>query len=680
MAEENNAFGQFGERSAKFDELLKKYQTISEGDTIAPPKPVAAQPAPEVVAEPQAEVAPAPEVAEPQAEVVPVAEQQTEAVSEPAAAPKIKKVPKTAVKHKKKVVRKPVTEPAAEAAPASEVVAEPKFEFVPELVEEVQSEAIPEAVAQPQAEAVPEVVAEPEPEEEPDYSYDIDIFSVGGVSSKADIDSFDNSWIDSALDESLFYRPDPTAEQESESDRTAEYEPEYESVEAPEETEAQAESAPEEDASVPVTEYEQEYGNEEPITYDPEAFIVPAHSEPEKDVMAGGYIAPSDLVDFEFDPESGMDFDVDDAPVQESEPKSVKSKKRVAREKKDSGKNEMSSVTGFSKNYKASEGKGSKKDGFFVRNFIPKSSDNGLEKARKIIMIACVLTFVVAAVYLFHDFVIQPFLTVKRLETLEAMVGKGNEVADMQELAEEYPDVDFPEGMLEKYAALYAENSDLAGWITIDELDISLPVVQGKDNKEYLKLDFDGNRNKYGSVFVNSKNNIKNLNYNTTLFGHHMLDSKMFGNLTLYKDVEYYKKAPVIEFNTIYGDYKWKIFAVFITNGTAEGDDGYIFDYTFTDLSSPEAVERFLGEIDQRALYKPEVDISVSDKILTLSTCSYEFEEARLVVMARMVRPGESEEVSGNVTINDNPRYPAAYYEEKGLTNPYESAYKWQPA
>ena len=586
MAEENNVFGQFGTRSAKFDELLKKYQTIDEGDTVASPKPIVPQP---------------------------------------------------------------------------ESVEEPQEEIVPDPAEEPQEEIIPEPTEEPQEEEIPEP-------EEPGFSYDIDIFSASGVSSTADIDSFDDSWIDSALDDSLFYRPVPMPETE----------PEYNYEEDAEEDEP----APEETESVPVTEYEQEYYTDDPVQYDPEVFVDPIQSEPEKDVMAGGYIAPSDFGDFEFDPESGMAFDVDEdenEPEPEVENKAIKSKKKIAREKKDSGKNEMSSVTGFSKNYKASEGKGSKKDGFFVRNFIPKSSDTGLEKARKIIMIVCVLTFVFAAVYLFSDFVIQPFITANRLEKLESMVGKSNEVADAQELAEKYPDVEFPEGMREKYAELYAKNPDFAGWITIDELDISLPVVQGEDNKEYLKVDFDGNRNKYGSVFANSENDMKNLNYNTVLFGHHMLDSKMFGNLTLYKDVENYKKAPVIEFNTIYGDYKWKIFAVFITNGTAEGDDGYIFDYTFTDLSSPEAVERFLGEIDQRAIYKPEVDISVSDKILTLSTCSYEFDEARLVVMARMVRPGESEEVSGAVKVNDNPRYPAAYYEEKGLTNPYESAYKWQP-
>ena len=591
MAEENNALGQFGARSAKFDELLKKYQTIDEGDTVtAPPRKSEPEPQPEIEAEPQAE------------------EMKEEVPAEPE---QIEEAPAEETE-----VQKEETEPEEEGFSFDE-----------------------------------QVVAVEEPEPEPDYSYDINIFSADGAKSIPDIDSFDDSWLDSALDESLFYKPEVVAAEEIAEPETALPNPE------------------------PETEYEPEYTDE------PQIF-----AEPEKDVMAGGYIAPTDFSDFEFDPESGIGFDTEDAEQPEAETKekskkkSLKDKKKTAREKKDSGKNEMSSITGFSKNYKASEGKGSKKEGFFASNFIPQKSDTVTDKIRKTVMIICVIAFLSAGLYLFNSFVIQPIVTSGQMNKLEEMVGENNAVADSASLKEKYPDVEFPEGMLEKYAGLYAKNSDFVGWINIDGVDISLPVVQGEDNKEYLKRGFDGKHSKYGSVFMNCANDVDRLNYNTSLFGHHMLDSKMFGNLIQYKDAETYKKAPLIEFNTIYGDYKWKIFAVFITNGTAEGDDGYLFNYLFTDLSTPEKVEKFLGEIDQRAIYKPEVDIAVSDKILTLSTCSYEFDEARLVIMARMVRPGESEQVSGKVIANENPRYPAAYYEEKGTQNPYASAYKWQPS
>lgn len=593
MAEENNAFSQFGARSTKFDELLKKYQTIDEGDTVtAPPRKTEPEPQPEV--EPQTE-----EVKEAQDE------EQTELVEEP-----------------EQTVEAPTEEPETQA-------------------EETEPEE--EGFSFDEQAAVSE-------EPEPDYSYDINIFSSGEAKTVPDIDSFDDSWLDSALDESLFYKPEAVV----------------------------ADEIAEPEAALPNPEPEVE--DETEYTDESEDF-----AEPEKDVMAGGYIAPTDFTDFEFDPDSGMDFGTEDAEqaeetLEKTKKKSLKDKKKTAREKKDSGKNEMSSITGFSKNYKASEGKGSKKEGFFASNFIPQKNDTVTDKIRKIVMIVCVLAFFGAGIYLFNSFVIEPIVTSGQINKLEEMVGENNAVADKAVLDEKYPGVEFPEGMLDKYAELYAKNPDFVGWINIDGVDISLPVVQGEDNKEYLKRGFDGKYSKYGSVFMNCANDVDRLNYNTSLFGHHMLDSKMFGNLIQYKDAETYKKAPVIEFNTIYGDYKWKIFAVFITNGTAEGDDGYIFNYLFTDLSTPEKVEKFLGEIDQRAIYKPEVDIAVSDKILTLSTCSYEFDEARLVIMARMVRPGESEQVSGKVVANENPRYPAAYYEEKGIENPYASAYKWQPS
>lgn len=591
MSDENNVFGQFGTRSARFDELLKKYQTIDEGDTVAaPPHKSEPESQPEIEAEPQTE------------EVKEMQEEPEQVVEAPAEEPEVQE---------------------------EETEAEEGFSFDEQAVECEETET--------------------EPESEPDYSYDINIFSADGAKSVPDIDSFDDSWLDSALDETLFYKPEAVV----------------------------AEEIAEPEAALP---------NPEPEVEDEYTDDTEVYAEPEKDVMAGGYIAPSDFTDFEFDPDSGMIFDADDTEPAEAEEsaktkkKSLKDRKKTAREKKDSGKNEMSAITGFSKNYKASEGKGSKKESFLAGNFIPQKSDTLTDKIRKAVMIACVLAFLGAAVYLFNSFVIQPISTSAQMNKLEEMVGENNAVADSASLKEKYPDVEFPEGMLDKYAELYAKNPDLVGWINIDGVDISLPVVQGEDNKEYLKRGFDGKHSKYGSVFMNCANDVDRLNYNTSLFGHHMLDSKMFGNLIQYKDAETYKKAPVIEFNTIYGDYKWKIFAVFITNGTAEGDDGYIFNYLFTDLSTPEKVEKFLGEIDQRAIYKPEVDIAVSDKILTLSTCSYEFDEARLVIMARMVRPGESEQVSGNVITNENPRYPAAYYKENGIKNPYASAYKWQPS
>ncbi len=637
MTDENNVFSQFGARSSKFDELLKKYQTIDEGDTVDTASVAQSKQDTPVQEEPAA-------VEEPSAPV-------TEEVA--------------AAEMPEAVAEEPAVEISEEPATvAVEEPSEPEFE----LPDEVAGFTFDEAAAdQPE---------EPEEEPEPDFSYDLDMFGKSSTTKTLDIDSFDDSWLDTAIDESVFYSASSYVPAAPEEPEAAQPNPEPEAVEEPE--------APQ-------------------IVTEPEHFVEQTPDTSDTDSMAGGYIAPSDFTDFEFDPESGLGFDFDEdiptptAPADEApvapkpekkkaaKEKPVKEKplkeKKSAKEKKESGKNEASYVTGFSKKYNASEGKGSKKDGFFTRNFVPKKDDSTAEKIRKIVMILCVLAFIGSALYLFNDYVIEPWKNSKQIDELEGLISDSNEVADKLTLEQQYPGIEFPEGMLEKYAALYARNQDFVGWITIDGLDISLPIVRGENNEKYLKTNFDGKSNKYGSIFMNCSNRVDRLNYNTTLFGHYMYDSKMFGNLVHYKSANGYKKAPLIEFNTLFGNYKWKVFAVFITGGTSAADNGYLFNYIFTDLTSEEAVENFLGEIKQRSLYYPKVDIALSDKILTLSTCTYEFDEARLVIMARMVRPGESEAVdTSSVRYNPNPRYPAAYYKENSLSNPYASAYRWYPS
>ena len=631
MTDENSVFGEFGARSPKFDELLKKYQTIGENGVVISPK---------------------------QAEKV-----QEEPVPEPE-------------KEEKEEPQVPAQDSAAETEEVQ--VAEPEAEAEAEEAAEVEVEEAVEGEADGFSIGEPQDKAE---EIEPDFSYDLDMFGTGSARSGSiiDLESFDDSWLDEAFDNSLFYNAAAVAAQAE-----PEINAEPEIAEDPEFSEE-----PEPDAVVATPEEIKRF--EETETFDMPGMAF--QDDATRNAMAGGFVSPSDFTDFDFDPDTGMiigkeDFSEEFNPKEETaeekpkeKKKSAKAKKNPVKEKKESGRNEMTSVTGFSKSYKASEGKGSKKEGFFSRNLIPKKDDSTAEKIRKAIMIISVLAFLGSALYLLNDYVIEPYRNVKQIGELESLISESDKVADKLTLEQQYPGVDFPEGMLEKYAALYARNQDFVGWITIDGFDISLPIVQGDNNEEYLKTNFDGKSNKYGSIFMNCSNSVDRLNYNTTLFGHYMFDSKMFGNLVQYKSAAGYKKAPVIEFNTLFADYKWKVFAVFITNGTQEGDNGYLFNYIFTDLSTQEAVESFMGEIKQRSIYYPAVDIAVSDKILTLSTCTYEFDEARLVIMARMVRPGESDQVDvSKIRYNSNPRYPAAYYEENGLSNPYSTAYKWYPS
>ena len=271
-------------------------------------------------------------------------------------------------------------------------------------------------------------------------------------------------------------------------------------------------------------------------------------------------------------------------------------------------------------------------------------------------------------------------LIVERETTVDS-IGNVIQLTDEQmweHLKAEYPNVVFPMNMQFKYARYYVINQDFVGYIEADGIGLSLPVVQTRNDSDYLQKSFYGKLTKYGSPFVSSQNNIAALDMNTVIYGHHMNDRSIFGALDSYKTLKGYKEAPVISFDTLYADYDWKVIAAFITNSYPEDDNGYVFNYYFPNLTTNEKKAAYFNELAQRSIYDTGVDVRPDDKILTLSTCSHEFENARLVVVARMVRPDESPEVdTSRAVVNSNPRYPQAYYTKKNLSNPYVNGSRW---
>ncbi len=318
----------------------------------------------------------------------------------------------------------------------------------------------------------------------------------------------------------------------------------------------------------------------------------------------------------------------------------------------------------------------------FFRVFVPWNGDSKKEKVRKIVMDVSFFVLFFCAIYFMNYFI----------ELSDAV----NIESDMKELIQtdqtddlatrwakiraKYPDINFPEGMNIDYAELYAQNQDFVGWISIDNTNIDAMVVQAEDNTFYLKHDFHKNDTKYGNTFMDYRNNNKDLDQNTILYGHHMRDNMLFAQLENYMTVEGFAASPVIEFNTAYQNYQWKVYAVFVTNDSREDDNGYLFNYIVPNFHSEASFASYIEALDERKLYDTGVDINTSDKILTLSTCSYEFQDARLVVVARMVRPGESAEVDvSKAVVNENPRYPQIWYDKHGQTNPYRDAFRWEP-
>lgn len=307
------------------------------------------------------------------------------------------------------------------------------------------------------------------------------------------------------------------------------------------------------------------------------------------------------------------------------------------------------------------------------------------EIVRKTVLSLSIIVILLSGAYLLKSYVIDPYMSTKKNDKaandliIVEDFPEGTKESEMwEQVKKKYPDVEFYPDMLVKYANLYAANPDLRGWITIAPFGIDMPLAQGSDNSYYLKRDIYKKWTEYGVPYFDYRNSTYMLDRNTIVYGHNMKYSdKIFGMLEDYKTVDGYKRAPTIQCNTIFEDYTWKIYAVFITNSEAKDDNGYVFNYTFTRLSD-EKFKEYISFVDKRALYTTGVDILPTDYMLTLSTCCYDFDSAKIVVLARKVRDGESSEVdTSKAKTNPNPQYPQAWYDAYGKTNPYSNAAKW---
>jgi len=205
--------------------------------------------------------------------------------------------------------------------------------------------------------------------------------------------------------------------------------------------------------------------------------------------------------------------------------------------------------------------------------------------------------------------------------------------------------------MLQNFYSLYDANSDIKGWIIIPNTLINYPVVETSDNSYYLSKGFDKADDRHGTLFLDYRDNINPISQNLIIYGHEMQDGQMFHSIRNYAKVYFYNSSPIITFNTLYSNDKWKVFAAFIANTVPR--QGYVFNYLITNFSTSNDFTSFINEVKARSLIKTSVDINPSDTLLTLSTCTYELPEARFVVMARRVREGESLEVDKGV-INKN--------------------------
>lgn len=191
-----------------------------------------------------------------------------------------------------------------------------------------------------------------------------------------------------------------------------------------------------------------------------------------------------------------------------------------------------------------------------------------------------------------------------------------------------------PSSYYTKYNQIFDEliniNDETIGWLTINNTKVNYPVVQHTDNDYYLKRDFNKNKNSYGWIYMDYRNNIYNLSNNTIIIGHNLKNGMMFGTLRYATNESWYKNPDnqIITFNTKVKNMKWKIFSIYkipVTN-----------DYLYANFGDLDEFQKFLDNIKSRSIYDFGVELKKEDHILTLTTCGTT-SATRLVIHAVLV-------------------------------------------
>ncbi len=175
---------------------------------------------------------------------------------------------------------------------------------------------------------------------------------------------------------------------------------------------------------------------------------------------------------------------------------------------------------------------------------------------------------------------------------------------------------------------LRQEGGEIVGWIYCEDTVINYPVTHHADNDYYLHRLSNGEYNAGGSIFLECQNQPDFSDWNNILYGHHMADQSMFGSLTQYRKQEYADEHPILYLLTPEQDYKICVIGGYTTISTS---DSYVIPYD--EVGREELVQKAVENTE----FVPQFTAEPGQKLITLSTCSYEYDEARFILVGTLV-------------------------------------------
>jgi sortase B len=178
------------------------------------------------------------------------------------------------------------------------------------------------------------------------------------------------------------------------------------------------------------------------------------------------------------------------------------------------------------------------------------------------------------------------------------------------------------------FELLQQQSADVVGWLYSADTLINYPVAQAENNDYYLRRLLDGSYNYGGTLFMDYRCDPAIGDWCTTIYGHSMQDDTMFGSLLDYKKQSYYDEHPVLWYFTPGQAYKVELIGGYLTNAYSE-----VYE-------APETAEQrdaLAARVKNNSTFVSNVTWEADTRLLMLSTCSYETEDSRYVLLGKLV-------------------------------------------
>jgi len=175
------------------------------------------------------------------------------------------------------------------------------------------------------------------------------------------------------------------------------------------------------------------------------------------------------------------------------------------------------------------------------------------------------------------------------------------------------------------FVALNSKFPGAVAWIKLEDSLLDYPVMQHTDNDRFLRYLPDGTPHRSGSIFLDYRNKNDFTDKSILIYGHETRVGNMFGALKNYRNQAFYEENPVINLYTPYNDHKIILFAGHIAHS--------VIDHPPLEFEDDDEFMNYIEHIRSVSVFNSDVEVTADDRIVSLVTCTYDFSDARLIIV-----------------------------------------------